>query len=303
MKEKPLSGLRVGLFGKGGAGKSTVTVFMARALQERGYSVLVLDADSTNLGLAAALGLAREPAPLLEYFGGMVFSGGAVSCPVDDPRPLVGASVWADTLPARYLGRTGEGIHVMVAGKLGGLGPGAGCDGPVAKIARDVRVSGHGQDPLVLVDYKAGFEDAARGALTSVDFALAVVDPTTAALAMASQLGAMVSAMQSGVPPATQHLERADLVELAVRLFREAPVRGARSVLNRIPSKDTERYLRSVLEKSAAPVLGAFDEVGQVAGQWLRGQRLQSDRLTGSAQVLAAELEEVVSRTPSPVPV
>jgi CO dehydrogenase nickel-insertion accessory protein CooC1 len=59
---RPLDGLRIGVFGKGGSGKSTVTVFLAAALREAGYSVVVLDADSTNHGLAAALGWGRSPA-------------------------------------------------------------------------------------------------------------------------------------------------------------------------------------------------------------------------------------------------
>jgi cellulose biosynthesis protein BcsQ len=46
----PLNGNRIGLFGKGGAGKSTVTVLLARALRKRDYSVCVLDADSTTSG-------------------------------------------------------------------------------------------------------------------------------------------------------------------------------------------------------------------------------------------------------------
>jgi len=47
----PLNGKRIGLFGKGGAGNSTVIVLLDRALCEYGYSVCVLDADSTNIGL------------------------------------------------------------------------------------------------------------------------------------------------------------------------------------------------------------------------------------------------------------
>ena len=57
MSDKPLSGIRLGLFGKGGAGKSTVTALLSRGLAELGYHPIVLDADSTNVGLARALGL------------------------------------------------------------------------------------------------------------------------------------------------------------------------------------------------------------------------------------------------------
>ena len=73
-KTKALNGKRVGVFGKGGAGKSTVVVLLAQALRDRGYEVCVLDADSTNVGLHRALGLDRSPVPLMEYFGGTVFS-------------------------------------------------------------------------------------------------------------------------------------------------------------------------------------------------------------------------------------
>ena len=291
MQRKSLIGSRIGIFGKGGAGKSTVTVFLARALQELGYSVLVLDADSTNEGLAAALGAERDPDPLLEYFGGMVFSGGIVTCPVDDPTRLIGADVCMDVLPARFSARTSEGIHLVKAGKLGVLGPGAGCDGPVAKIARDLRVSGHGLRPVELVDYKAGFEDAARGALTAVDWAVVAVDPTPAAVRMAIDMTRMVSEIRQGVPPATRHLERAHLVQLAVALFREARIRGVRSVLNRVPLAATESFLRARLDGSGAPVAAVFGDESAVAEQWLRGAPLSSDLLATAARVLARDLE------------
>jgi len=89
-KDRALRSKRIGVFGKGGAGKSTLVVLLARALRERGYAVCVLDADSTNIGLPQALGLDQSPIPLMEHFGGMIFSGGSVTCPVDDPAPLAG---------------------------------------------------------------------------------------------------------------------------------------------------------------------------------------------------------------------
>ena len=83
-KEQALNGKRIGIFGKGGSGKSSVTVLLAKALKKSGYDVSVLDADSTNVGLAQALGIEKPPAPLLDYFG-----GGAVTYPMDDPMPLI----------------------------------------------------------------------------------------------------------------------------------------------------------------------------------------------------------------------
>ena len=179
-QEKSLTGKRIGIFGKGGSGKSTVAVLLAKALNNAGYSVAVLDADSTNVGLPQALG-AMPPAPLLDYYGGMVFSGGLVTCPVDDPTPLAGADLDLDDLPPAYQGHSANGIDLFVAGKIGDKGPGAGCDGPIAKIARDFRPRYTGEAPVTLVDFKAGFEDSARGNIVSLDRIIVVIDPTTVA--------------------------------------------------------------------------------------------------------------------------
>jgi CO dehydrogenase nickel-insertion accessory protein CooC1 len=293
--EMPLSGLRLGVLGKGGSGKSTATVLLADALLERGYTVLVLDADSTNMGLAQALGLARDPDPLLDHFGGMVFSGGLVTCPVDDPTPLPGAEVTLDDLPSRFVGRR-DGLVLLVAGKIGDLGPGAGCDGPIAKIARDLVVNDFGPAPVTLVDFKAGFEDSARGALTSLNQAIAVVDPTVAATQMAIHLSAMVLQIRQGVPPATHHLDHVDLVEMAIRRFRESRVEGVGALLNRIGDPSTEAYLRVALSDAGVPVVGVLQRDPSVEKQWLRGNRVGTEALAKDTVAVVDRLESAFGK-------
>jgi len=298
---RPLASLRIGLFGKGGSGKSTLAVFLSEALRGLGYPVLMLDADSTNLGLAEALGADRVPAPMLEHFGGMVFAGGRVTCPVDDPTPLAGAEVDLGALDERYVARNATGTTLLIAGKIGALGPGAGCDGPVAKIARDLRVSGL-PGHVTLVDFKAGFEDTARGVLTSLDRALVAVDPTSAALQMAGDFLATFEQMRQGALPATRHLDRAELVEIALRLYRGSRLRSVSAVLSRIGDDAQERYLRARLGALQVPVLGSMPEDHRVQEQWLHGGRLRSPRLASAATALARRLEELAASRPQPEP-
>ena len=112
---KPLAGQRIGMFGRGGSGKSTCTVLLAQALAKAGYTVCVLDADSTHEGLAEALGADHAPHSLLEWLGGTVFSGGPVTCPVDDPVPLKEARVREEKLPSRFVSQSPEGIRMITS--------------------------------------------------------------------------------------------------------------------------------------------------------------------------------------------
>jgi CO dehydrogenase maturation factor len=290
-KNKPLSGTRIGVLGKGGSGKSTVTLLLAKALQNHGYDVCVLDADSTNLGLHQALGIDKCPVPLIDYFGGVVFSGGLVTCPVDDPFPLQGADVSFEDLPDEYYARSSGGILFLAAGKIADQGPGAGCDGPVAKIARDLRIHEFGENPVTLVDFKAGFEDSARGAITSLDWGIVVVDPTNAAIQMASAMVNMVHQIKDGALPATKHLESPELVEIANMLFRESDIKDVVFVLNKIHDEDMEDYVRSKLRERDITPIGAIREDPLIAMAWLKGTPLEGTEASKEAERIVGELE------------
>lgn len=286
--QQPLAGLRIGFLGKGGSGKSTALVLVAEALRRRGYEVCVLDADSTNVGLHRALGLFTAPLPLLEYLGGMVFSGGLVTCPVDDPTPLAGANLDLARLPSEYRGCTDDGILVLTAGKIADKGPGAGCDGPISKIARDVRLHIGDTVPVTLIDFKAGFEDSARGAVNSVDWMVVVVDPSNAAIQLAFDLKQMVEQTRAGIQPATEHLDSPDMVALARRFFSEAKVEDVFVLLNRVRDDEMESYLLERLAEGGMEPIGAIPEDPAITTAWLRGASLTGYRREIGDEILLA---------------
>jgi CO dehydrogenase maturation factor len=287
-----LLGRRIGIFGKGGSGKSTLAVLLSRAFWEKGYAICVLDADSTNIGLHQAFGLSASPAPLLDYFGGCVFAGGPVTCPVDDPTRLPGAELSVDKLPNEYVGNIDEGFQLLTAGKIAGQGAGAGCDGPVAKIARDIRVKSNGRDLVTLVDFKAGLEDSARGVLTSLDWALVVVEPNLAALQIAIDVKDTIEQIRGGALPATEHLQESHLIQSAIQIYQEALIQEVFVVLNKIHSSQEESYLEHELEVVGLSPIATIAEDQKIAETWLKGELLQGSALNVTRIVAALEEAE-----------
>jgi CO dehydrogenase nickel-insertion accessory protein CooC1 len=272
---------------------------LARGLRDLGYEVCVLDADSTNIGLPLALGIERTPEPLIEYYGGMVFSGGLVTCPVDDPTPLPRSEIALDDLPNQYQAHSRAGISLLIAGKIGELGPGAGCDGPVSKIARDLRVNQNGDALVTLVDFKAGFEDTARGVITSIDWAVVLVDPTIAAVEMAFHMRAMVDQIKNGRLPATRHLEDPDLVAIAQKQFTQARIKGTLFILNKVRDAEMEKYLRNKLADGGIQPVGVIREDSSITTSWLMGIPLDAPGSYGEVQRIIKELEKVESAYPA----
>lgn len=289
-KYRNLDGKRLGFVGKGGSGKSTVAVFLSRAIRDQGYHVCLLDADSTNIGMASALGFPHSPESLLEYYGGMIFSGGSVTCPVDDPTPLAERDVYLSRISPKYYAQDRD-ITLLIAGKIGELGPGAGCDGPVAKIARDLRVHFDIGPSVTLVDFKAGFEDSARGTITSLDWVIVVVDPTLAAIEMASNMCDMVGRMRSFELPATMHLDDPDLIALANRIFIESKIQGVLTILNKVPDDETESYLRRELKIRNIEPIGVIYDDPELSMKWLKGESLLGDAIEKEVYRIVQALE------------
>ena len=289
---KPLAGQRIGIFGRGGSGKSTCTVFLAKALAETGYTVCVLDADSTNEGLALALGADGVPKSLLDWLGGTVFSGGPVTCPVDDPAPIQGARVRQEALPSQYVSQTPGGIRFFQVGKMGPLGPGAGCDGPMTKIARDFVPETDGPAPVTLIDFKAGIEDASRGVVTSLDWVLLVIDPSYAGVQAAATMKTLLDQMHHGALPATRHLQSPELIGLLEDSYRSARTKGVLYVLNKVADAEVEYQLWQRLLGAGLHATAVIRDDPHIRAAWLEGSPLKSIPALAEAAKLVRALEE-----------
>lgn len=286
-KNKKLSGKRIGILGKGGSGKSTVSVLMARALRARGYGVCVLDADSTNVGLHQALGLKKFPESLIDYFGGTVFAGGSVTCPVDDPTLLPEAKINIKKLSEKYYTRSRDGIFFMTAGKIGDKGPGAGCDGPISKITRDITITGFGNSPVTLVDLKAGLEDPARGVITGMDQAVVVVDANNSSVRIAADTKNMVDKIKEGRLPSTGHLEDPGLVKIANETFLNAKIKNVFVILNKISGKDVESYMKKELMKKNIEPSGTIYSDDSISLSWVKGESIEySEKIPGLEKLI-----------------
>ena len=102
--------------GKGGAGKSAVTILLARKLLENG-PVYVLDADESNRLLSRALGV-KTPEAIADYLGGR-----------KDLRDRINEyeKVKLDELSEDYLKISEDGIKFAVVGKIEEYGEGCAC--------------------------------------------------------------------------------------------------------------------------------------------------------------------------------
>jgi CO dehydrogenase nickel-insertion accessory protein CooC1 len=186
-------------------------------------------------------------------------------------------------------------LYLLSCGNLGEWGAGAGCDGPISKIARDVDVRLREDQVVTLVDFKAGFEDTARGVVARMDWALVIVDPTHASLVLAQHMKKMVEGVRAGQLPSTRHLDNPRLVATANRLIQESPLRGVLFVLNRVADEKIEAFMRHGLAADGIDPIGVLREDPNIGQAWLTGSAIDDSNLVEDVEAIVRKLEDKVA--------
>ncbi|MFC1829407.1 P-loop NTPase [Thermodesulfobacteriota bacterium] len=179
--------MKIIICGKGGSGKSTLAALIAVSLKHRGYSVLLVDADESNLGLHRRMGISH-PESLLANFGGKkgyrekvssAFPPGAGVAPFDK-------KIRISEIPEACVARA-NGIRLLVIGKIHHFGEGCAC--PMGAISRMILSQlVIEKNEIVLIDTAAGVEHFGRRIDAEGDLILGVVDPTFESFVLAERM-------------------------------------------------------------------------------------------------------------------
>ena len=177
--------MKIMVCGKGGSGKSAVTVLAARVLSKN-YRVYVVDSDESNTLLPRMLG-AESPRPLVEHLEGKgnIFKRGEVD--IVKALAKAGEGIRLANLPSPYISSSSEGVKLATIGKVREFGEGCAC--PFNFLAKTLLKNLILEnDEIVLVDTDAGVEHMGRGVEEGCDAILTVADPTAESLELAKIL-------------------------------------------------------------------------------------------------------------------
>lgn len=244
--------MKVAICGKGGSGKSSITALLARYLANRGYNVLVVDADESNMGLHRLLGVA-SPVILLDHLGGKKAFKQKINQKFPPPEGrLFGDKISVDSLPAECVA-TADNIRLIAVGKIHVAGEGCAC--PIGLLSKMVLSKlDLDEKDIVLIDTEAGVEHFGRDVDAACDMILAVVDPAYESFLLAGKIEQMAAASNTDI---FFILNKTD--------NRSRPVMEAHINQNKtiaaIPNSDT--LFASSLE--GKPLQTAIPEIGPVA--------------------------------------
>lgn len=168
--------MKLMICGKGGSGKSTLSVLLARTFTRLGRRVLLVDADESNLGLHRLAG-ADNTQTLLEFLGGREalqkkpsFTSSDSSCALFFQKHFR-----LSDIPDGCLSEAG-GVRLLKIGKTQRFEEGCACPvgGMMRQFLAHIRLDG---SERVIIDAATELEHFGRGIEKDCDRIIDVIDP------------------------------------------------------------------------------------------------------------------------------
>lgn len=183
-------GLRVAVGGKGGSGKTTVSVLLAKVLAEDGQKVLLVDLDS-DPNLANALGIPPAAASPLVHRRDLVAERTGST---GEPGGMFILNPRVSDLIGTHAVRCTDRVALLPIGAIEAAGEGCFCP-QTAFVRALVRNLVLEKDESVILDLEAGLEAFGRSAVEGLDLLLVVVEPGMRSVETAKRILGMVPAL------------------------------------------------------------------------------------------------------------
>ena len=174
--------MKIAVSGKGGAGKTTISGTIARALARSGQDVMAVDAD-VNPMLGISLGLGMDTTERLAGIRQELSESGEHKKHEFSIEGLID----------RFAADAPDGVRVLVASKVDVPDHGCLCCGVAAdRLLRELEGNGR----TVLGDLEAGIGVLARMEVGSLDVALVVANPTPKSIEVARRAAEAAAARE-----------------------------------------------------------------------------------------------------------
>jgi CO dehydrogenase maturation factor len=250
--------VKIAITGKGGVGKSTLTVLLARALRDRGTKVLVVDADpDMNLATLFQIPEGRTITPIVEMKELIAERTGTR---VGEPAPFFTMNPKVDDIPETFW-IDHQGIRLLVMGTVQRGGGGCAC--PENAFLRSLL--GHlvvNRKDWVILDMEAGIEHLGRGTAIGVDAMLVVVEPNRTSIETAFRIQ---------------------------KLARDIGIKKVRLVGNKVQSPAQEEFIRSSTRGlEVLGFLGQSDQIWKVSTGEISFLEVSGEPLQQAGRVLEA---------------
>jgi CO dehydrogenase maturation factor len=183
-------GLRIAVAGKGGSGKTTVSVLLAKLLAEDGRKVLLVDLDS-DPNLANALGIPADGAPPLVHRKDLVAERTGST---GEPGGMFILNPNVSDISETYASKYSERVSLLPIGTIEAAGEGCFCP-QTAFVRALVRSLVLEKDESVILDLEAGLEAFGRAAVESLDLLLIIVETGMRSVETAKRILDMVPAL------------------------------------------------------------------------------------------------------------